>query len=45
MGSVFQYGIIAHVARPLRVAVVGGLYHVIVRGNERRNVFRDDSDR
>ena len=32
-------------ARPLRVAVVGGLYHVIVRGNERRDVFRDDSDR
>ena len=32
-------------ARPLRVAVVGGLYHVIVRGNERRNVFRDDADR
>jgi REP-associated tyrosine transposase len=33
------------VSRPLRVAVVGGLYHVIVRGNERRNVFRDDADR
>jgi len=33
------------VARPLRVEVVGGLYHVIVRGNERRNVFRDDEDR
>ena len=32
-------------ARPLRVAVVGGLYHVIVRGNDRRNVFRDDPDR
>ena len=25
--------------------VAGGLYHVIVRGNERRNVFRDDADR
>lgn len=23
----------------------GGLYHVIVRGNERRAVFRDDADR
>ncbi len=33
------------VARPLRLEVVGGLYHVIVRGNERRNVFRDDADR
>ena len=32
-------------ARPLRVAVVGGLYHVIVRGNERRSVFRDGADR
>ncbi|SRR6266851_3858024 len=32
-------------ARPLRVEVAGGLYHVIVRGNERRNVFRDDRDR
>ena len=29
----------------MRVAVVGGLYHVIVRGNERRDVFRDDADR
>jgi len=27
------------------VEVAGGLYHVIVRGNERRNVFRDDRDR
>lgn len=25
--------------------VAGGLYHVIVRGNERRDVFRDDADR
>lgn len=32
-------------ARPLRLEVAGGLYHVIVRGNERRNVFRDDADR
>ncbi len=32
-------------ARPLRVELEGGLYHVIVRGNERRNVFRDDADR
>jgi REP element-mobilizing transposase RayT len=27
------------------VEVAGGLYHVIVRGNERRNLFRDDGDR
>jgi REP element-mobilizing transposase RayT len=32
-------------ARPIRVEVAGGLYHVIVRGNERRAVFRDDADR
>ncbi len=32
-------------ARPLRVEVAGGLYHVIVRGNERRDVFRSDADR
>src|SRR5262249_12415998 len=32
-------------ARPLRVEVAGGLYHVIVRGNERKAVFRDDADR
>jgi REP element-mobilizing transposase RayT len=32
-------------ARPLRVEVAGGLYHVIVRGNERKSVFRDDADR
>jgi len=32
-------------ARPLRVEVAGGLYHVIVRGNERKAVFRDGADR
>jgi REP element-mobilizing transposase RayT len=32
-------------ARPLRVEVAGGLYHVIVRGNERRDVFRGNADR
>jgi REP element-mobilizing transposase RayT len=32
-------------ARRLRVEFAGALYHVIVRGNERRDVFRDDSDR
>jgi putative transposase len=32
-------------ARPVRVEVAGGLYHVIARGNERRNVFRHDGDR
>ena len=32
-------------ARPPRLEVPGGLYHVIVRGNERKAVFRDDADR
>jgi REP element-mobilizing transposase RayT len=32
-------------ARPPRVEFPGALYHVIVRGNERRDVFRDDGDR
>jgi len=32
-------------ARPLRIELAGGLYHVITRGNERKAVFRDDSDR
>ncbi len=32
-------------ARPLRIEFPGALYHVIVRGNERKAVFRDDADR
>ena len=32
-------------ARPLRLEVSGGLYHVIARRNERRAIFRDDADR
>ncbi|HVM60546.1 MAG TPA: transposase, partial [Verrucomicrobiae bacterium] len=32
-------------ARPLRVDVPGGWYHVTARGNERRAIFRDDEDR
>lgn len=31
--------------RPLRIEVPGGVYHVVVRGNERKAVFRDDEDR
>jgi putative transposase len=31
--------------RPLRIEFPGALYHVIVRGNERKAVFRDDADR
>jgi REP element-mobilizing transposase RayT len=33
------------VARPLRICVPGGVYHVIARGNERAAIYRDDADR
>ena len=32
-------------ARPLRLELPGGIYHVTARGNERRWIFRDDADR
>mgnify|MGYP000173929742 CR=1 FL=1 len=32
-------------ARPLRIDVPGGWYHVTARGNERRAIFLDDRDR
>lgn len=32
-------------ARPLRLEVPGGVYHVMSRGNERRDIFLDDADR
>jgi len=32
-------------ARPPRLEVVGGVYHVVARGNERKAIFRDDFDR
>ena len=32
-------------ARPLRLNVPGGVYHVMSRGNERRDIFLDDADR
>lgn len=32
-------------ARPLRIAIPGGLYHVISRGNDREVVYLDDHDR
>ncbi len=34
-----------NMARPLRLQYPGALYHVISRGNERRDIFEDDSDR
>ncbi len=32
-------------ARPFRCQYEGAIYHVTVRGNERRAIFRDDRDR
>jgi len=32
-------------ARPLRIEFPGALYHVLGRGNQKRDVFRDDEDR
>lgn len=32
-------------ARPLRIDLPGGWYHVTARGNERRAIFRDEKDR
>jgi REP element-mobilizing transposase RayT len=32
-------------ARPLRLAFAGGVYHVTARGNERKPIVRDDADR
>ena len=32
-------------ARPVRVEFPGAVYHVMARGNERREIFRDDRDR
>jgi REP element-mobilizing transposase RayT len=32
-------------ARPLRIPNEGGLYHVTLRGNERKAIVRDDDDR
>jgi REP element-mobilizing transposase RayT len=32
-------------ARPVRVDVKGGIYHVISRGTDRQDIFREDADR
>jgi len=32
-------------ARALRIQIPGSYYHVTCRGNERKAVFRDDTDR
>jgi len=33
------------VARPLRIELAGGLYHVTARGNRREAIYLDDGDR
>ena len=33
------------IARPLRIEYEGAHYHVTSRGNERKAIFRDDTDR
>lgn len=38
-------GKISAMARPLRVGLAGGWYHVTAGGNERRAIFRDETDR
>jgi REP element-mobilizing transposase RayT len=38
-------GRFAAMARALRVEYEGAIYHVTFRGNERRDIFRDDGDR
>ena len=37
--------IVVGMSRPLRVEFDGAAYHVTSRGNERREIFRDDTDR
>jgi len=32
-------------ARPLRIELAGGLYHVTSRGDGREDIFLDDADR
>jgi REP element-mobilizing transposase RayT len=32
-------------ARPLRIELAGGLYHVTSRGDRREKIFRDEEDR
>jgi putative transposase len=32
-------------ARPLRIQYPGAVYHLTCRGNERRDIFRDEDDR
>jgi REP element-mobilizing transposase RayT len=33
------------VARPLRIAYPGAFYHITLRGNERKDIFKSQRDR
>ena len=32
-------------ARPIRIVYEGAVYHITIRGNERRPIFKNDEDR
>ena len=40
-----NYAKLEHMARPLRIELAGGLYHVTSRGDRREAIYRDDEDR
>ena len=37
--------IFSWMARPLRIELADGVYHITTRGNERKAIYRDDADR
>jgi putative transposase len=44
-GAVGAPGVVSSVSRNSREIVEGGIYHVFARGNDRRPIFLDDTDR
>ncbi|WP_347275029.1 hypothetical protein [Candidatus Kuenenia sp.] len=40
-----DYAIVYAMARQWRIEFEGAYYHILSRGNERRNIFRDNDDR
>jgi hypothetical protein len=47
MDCLWEAAVVAHglMARPVRIEVPGGWYHVTARGNERKPIYWDDRDR
>ncbi len=37
--------ILLTMARPIRIVYEGAVYHITIRGNERRPIFKNDEDR